>query len=222
MPTVLIVDDQPMIRMALRGILESAADLQVIGEADRGTTALAVMRDRLPDVVLLDLRMPEMDGVQTIQAIRQDPHLAGSRILVLTTFETDDYVLAALRAGANGFLGKGAEPQELIEAVRRTARGDALLSPAATRSVIDYVATQTTAPAPPTQTTDTRLDELTSREREIVRLVAHGKTNIDIAEELAISTFTVKTHVNRAMTKLGVSDRAQLVVIAYESGLTES
>lgn len=219
---VLIADDQPLIRAGLRGILELESDFEVVGEAGSGRQAVQQARDRAVDVVLMDIRMPEMDGIEATAAICADPRLSDVRVLVLTTFESDEHVVAALRAGASGFMGKGAEPQGFVDAVRVVARGDALLSPAATRSLIERVL------GPPRATSDhdhdpgrlgAPLDALTEREREVLALVGEGLSNDDIAGHLVISPHTVKTHVNRAMTKLDAHDRAQLVVIAYESGL---
>jgi DNA-binding NarL/FixJ family response regulator len=168
------------------------------------------------DVVLMDIRMPELDGLAATRRICDDPELAGTKVLILTTFEVDEYVFEALRAGASGFLGKSARPEALIDAIRTVARGEALLSPAATRGLITrYLATDDRRPAP----TSHLLDGLTEREREIVALVATGLSNADIAGRLTLSPLTVKTHVNHAMTKLGARDRAQLVVIAYQAGL---
>jgi DNA-binding NarL/FixJ family response regulator len=225
MTTVVIVDDQSMIRFALRGILESADGIVVVGEAERGEQGVSLARALRPDVVLMDLRMPGMDGIEAIRQIRGEPALAGVRILVLTTFENDDNVLHALRAGANGFLGKGAEPTDLIAAVRQIGAGGSLLSPAATQSVIDHLASQAAAPARSTAAAPLssveQVAELTMREREMVRMVAEGLTADAIAARLFISPYTVKTHINRAMAKLGVSTRAQLVRIAFDHGLVE-
>jgi DNA-binding NarL/FixJ family response regulator len=223
--TVVIVDDQAMIRFALRGILESAGDIAVLGEAERGVEGVSMARSLRPDVVLMDLRMPGMDGVEAIRQIRAEPALADVRILVLTTFENDENVLMALRAGASGFLGKGAEPAELIAAVRQVGAGGSLLSPAATQSVIDHLAAQVDAPSRPAPDTllssAEQVADLTPREREAVRLVAEGLTTEEIGERLFISPYTAKTHINRAMAKLGVSTRAQLVRIAYDYGLVD-
>ncbi|GAA3112203.1 response regulator transcription factor [Kribbella aluminosa] len=230
---VLLVDDQPLIRVGLRGILELEDDIEVVGEASSGRKALDLLANLLPgtpvDVVLMDIRMPELDGIETTTAICADPRYADVHLLVLTTFETDEYVVAALRAGASGFLGKGAEPEALVNAVRVIAAGESLLSATATRSLIERFlakpsatsqapvpttqATQTTAPGPP------GLAALTDRERETLILVAEGKSNEEIAGHFVISPHTVKTHVSRTMTKLDAHDRAQLVVIAYTAGL---
>jgi len=217
---VLIADDQPLIRAGLRGILEMEGDFEVVGEAGSGREAVQQARDGAVDVVLMDIRMPEMDGIEATAAICADPRLSEVRVLVLTTFETDEHVVAALRAGASGFMGKGAEPQGFVDAVRVVARGDALLSPVATRSLIERVLGQPRpAPGQGPDRPAVSLEALTEREREVLGLVGEGLSNDDIAEHLVISPHTVKTHVNRAMTKLDAHDRAQLVVIAYESGL---
>jgi RNA polymerase sigma factor (sigma-70 family) len=220
---VVIADDQPLIRAGLRGILELESDLEVVGEAENGRRAVEQARDLATDVVLMDIRMPKMDGIAATAEICANPSLAGVRVLVLTTFETDEHVLAALRAGASGFLGKGAQPEAVTEAIRIVARGDALLSPAATRSLIERVLVEPrTEQAPDRERLQITLEGLTEREREVMALVAEGLSNDAIADRLVISSHTVKTHVNRAMMKLGAHDRAQLVVIAYESGLLRS
>jgi DNA-binding NarL/FixJ family response regulator len=220
---VLIVDDQPLIRAGLRGILELESDLEVVGEAASGRHAVQQARDLGVDIVLMDIRMPGMDGIEATAEICADPALANLSVLVLTTFETDEHVMAALRAGASGFLGKGAQPEAVVEAIRLVARGDALLSPAATRSLIERVLREPGSwQGQDLEQLQINVEELTEREREIVILVGEGQSNDDIADRLAISRHTVKTHVNRAMTKLGAHDRAQLVVIAYESGLLRS
>ena len=213
---VLIADDQALIRTGLRGILETASDLQVVGEAATGREAVELARTTRADVVLMDIRMPEIDGLQATQLITADDDLAGVRVLILTTFELDEYVLRALQAGASGFLGKGATPAELINGVRTVALGDALLSPKATQALI----ARFLASGDPSPRLDASvLDVLTDREREVLALVALGLSNQDIAERLYLAPSTAKTHVNRAMTKLGARDRAQLVVIAYQTGL---
>ncbi|HEV2530030.1 MAG TPA: response regulator transcription factor [Thermomicrobiales bacterium] len=223
---VVLVDDQAMIRAGLRGILETSGDITVVGEGERGSQGVDLVRALRPDVVLMDLRMPGVDGVEAIRMIRADPSLAGVRILVLTTFETDDNVLAALRVGANGFLGKGADPGELIAGVRQVAAGGSLLSPAATQSVVQHMATTANVePAPtraaPRLSSVRQMESLTPRERETLRLVGEGRDNDEIADLLDISILTAKTHINRTMSKLGVSSRAQLVRIAHEYGLVD-
>ena len=217
---VLIVDDQPLIRAGLRGILELESDLEVVGEAESGREAVQQAQDRDVDVVLMDIRMPGMDGIEATAEICANPALAHLSVLVLTTFETDEHVMAALRAGASGLLGKGAQPEAVVDAIRLVARGDALLSPAATRSLIERVLREPRAGQPQHQERlKATVEGLTEREREILVRVGEGLSNDDIADRFAISHHTVKTHVNRAMTKLGAHDRAQLVVIANESGL---
>jgi DNA-binding NarL/FixJ family response regulator len=213
---VLLADDQSLIRAGFRVLIDSAPDLQVVGEAANGIEAVALARSTRADVVLMDVRMPDMDGLAATRMITADEDLAGVRVLILTTFEIDEYVFQALRSGASGFLGKGVEPTELLDAIRLVARGEALLSPKATRGLIGRFLAQpdreTGAPAP-------LLDVLTDREREVVGLVGRGLSNDEIAERLYVSPLTAKTHVNRAMMKLSARDRAQLVVIAYQSGL---
>ncbi|MGY3518737.1 response regulator [Micromonospora sp. PTRAS2] len=217
---VVIADDQALIRAGFAALVRSAADMTVVAEAGDGEQAYAAARRHRPDVVLMDIRMPGTDGLSATQLITGDAELAGVRVLVLTTFEADEYVLAALRSGASGFLGKGVEPAELLDAIRVVAAGDALLSPKATKSLISRFL------AAPVDGADAavsaELDVLTEREREIVALVARGLSNDEIAARLYVSPFTAKTHVNRAMAKLGARDRAQLVVIAYQSGLVRA
>jgi len=213
---VLLADDQVLIRTGLRGIIESAPDLEVVGEAATGREAVELARSARADVVLMDIRMPEVDGLQATQQISADDDLAGVRVLILTTFELDEYVLRALRAGASGFLGKGATPTELLDAIRTVADGDSLLSPKATQTLIARFLTSADPGPHPDATV---LDVLTDREREVLALVALGLSNEEIATRLYLAPSTAKTHVNRAMTKLGVRDRAQLVVIAYQAGL---
>ena len=213
---VLLADDQALIRAGFAMIIGSESDLEVVGEAVNGREAVALARTERADVVLMDLRMPELDGIEATKQIAADEDLAGVRILVLTTFENDDNVVLALRAGASGFLGKGVEPGDLVRAIRVVAGGEALLSPAATRSMIGrFLSQNEPGPLP----TPEPLNALTEREREVLALAAHGLSNDDIAAKLYLSPLTAKTHVNRAMTKLGVRDRAQLVVIAYQTGL---
>ncbi|WP_250008937.1 response regulator transcription factor [Actinoplanes sp. M2I2] len=212
---VVIADDQPVVRAGFATLLRSAPDLAVVGEARTGAEAVALARTERADVVLMDIRMPELDGLGATRLITADDDLAGVHVLILTTFEIDEYVFAALRSGASGFLGKSAEPEQLLDAIRTVHRGEALLSPAATRSLIArFLARPDPRLVPPA-----RLAGLTDREREVLSLVGAGLPNDEIAERLVVSPHTVKTHVNRAMAKLGVHDRAQLVVVAYESGL---
>ena len=213
---VLLADDQTLIRAGFRVLVESAPDLEVVGEATTGREAVDLARRLRADVVLMDIRMPELDGIEATRLITADEDMAGVRVLILTTFEIDENVLRALRAGASGFLSKGVEPADLLDAIRVVAAGEALLSPKATRSLIARFLDQ---PEPGALPAPARLDNLTDREREVLALVAAGLSNDEIAERLYVSPLTAKTHVNRAMTKLGARDRAQLVVIAYQSGL---
>jgi DNA-binding NarL/FixJ family response regulator len=217
---VLVADDQRLIRAGFVALVDSADDLEVVGEALDGDDAVRQARATKPDVVLMDIRMPGTDGLSATELITGDPELAAVKVLVLTTFEADEYLLAALRAGASGFLGKGVEPEELITAIRVVAGGESLLSPRATSTLIGRFLTQPRDGTP--GAVDASLDVLTEREREIVALVAHGLSNDDIAARLYLSPLTAKTHVNRAMTKLGARDRAQLVVLAYQSGLVRA
>ncbi|MFF2411110.1 response regulator [Streptomyces sp. NPDC058092] len=219
---VLLVDDQALLRSAFRVLVDSEADMEVVGEAADGAQAVELARSTRADVVLMDIRMPGTDGLAATRMISADPELADVRVVMLTTFEVDEYVVQSLRAGASGFLGKGAEPEELLNAIRIAAGGEALLSPAATKGLIATFLAQSDSSGgagPGTAEYSARLDALTGREREVLVLVAAGHSNDEIAERLVVSPLTVKTHVNRAMAKLGARDRAQLVVIAYESGL---
>ena len=217
---VLVVDDQPLIRQAVSGILSQAEGIEVVGEAATGVAAIAQAALLLPDIVLMDIRMPELNGIDATASICSDPALAQTRVLILTTFEEDEYVLAALRAGASGFIGKGAEPDEISRAVRAVHAGESLLSPLATKALIEkYVRAPVTPPDHRPLRTPPELDQLTDREREVLVLVARGLSNTDIATDLFISPHTAKTHVNRIMMKLHAHDRAQLVILAYESGL---
>ena len=216
---VVLADDQTLIRAGFRSLIDSTDDLLVVGEAGTGTEAVALARAARADVVLMDIRMPGLDGLAATRAIVSDDDLAGVRVLVLTTFELDEYVFQALRAGASGFLGKSVGPGELLDAIRIVAAGDALLSPTATRSLIARFLAQ---PVHLDAAVPERLLALTNRERELVAMVATGLSNEDIARRLQLSVLTVKTHINRAMNKLGARDRAQLVVIAYQSGLVSA
>ena len=212
---VLLADDQALVRAGFRVLIESAPDIEAAGEAGNGEQALALARSERPDVVLMDIRMPVLDGIEATRRIAADPDLAGCRVLVLTTFEADEYVFEALRAGASGFLLKDVEPADLLRAIRVVAGGEALLSPSVTRRLI-----ATFAGRPSQRRVSAReLEGLTEREREVLALVGRGKTNDEIAAELFVSPATVKTHVSRVMSKLYARDRAQLVVAAYESGL---
>ncbi len=211
---VLLVDDQALVRAGFRALLDATDGLEVVGEAADGAQAVTSCRELRPDVVLMDIRMPVEDGLSATKRIAADPDLAATRIVVLTTFLLDEYVFAALRAGASGFLLKDCEPAELLRAVRVVAAGEALLSPSVTRRLVEEYAARARTP-----TTSHALDALTDREREIVALAGTGLSNDEIAARLVVSPATAKTHVSRAMIKLGVRDRAQLVVLAYESGL---
>ena len=223
---VLLADDQALIRAGFRVLLEAAADIEVVGEAVNGEQAIELARAGHPDVILMDIRMPGTDGLAATHVITADATLDGTRIVILTTFETDEYVYQALRAGASGFLVKDAEPEELIRAVRVVHRGEALLSPSVTRRLIASLASRAPAGQPggipggiPAGQPHPGLARLTEREREVLGLVARGLSNDEIAGRLFQSPLTTKTHVSRIITKLAVRDRAQLVVIAYESGL---
>jgi DNA-binding NarL/FixJ family response regulator len=212
---VALADDELVIRAGLRVLLEAEEDIVVTGEASNGEQAVALARDTLPDVVLMDIRMPRLDGVEATRRIAADPRLSGVRILILTTLETDEYVFQALRAGASGFLLKDGDVVEVLRAVRVVAAGEALLSPRATRRLVEEV----TAWPERGHVAPALLGELTDREREVMVLVAYGLTNREIAERLVISPATAKTHVSRIMLKLHAHDRAQLVVLAYQTGL---
>ncbi|MEH0422616.1 response regulator transcription factor [Streptomyces sp. B21-083] len=217
---VLLADDQALLRSAFRVLVDSEADMEVVGEASDGAEAVRLAREQRADVVLMDIRMPGTDGLAATRLISADPGLAQVRVVMLTTFEVDEYVVQSLRAGASGFLGKGAEPDELLNAIRVAAGGEALLSPAATKGLIaQFLAQGDVLDDGRDPARADRLDALTGREREVLVQVAGGHSNDEIAERLEVSPLTVKTHVNRAMAKLGARDRAQLVVIAYESGL---
>ena len=217
---VLLADDQVLIRSGFAALIGSADDLEVVGEAGDGAEAVRQAYALRPDVVLMDIRMPGMDGLTAARQVTGAADLPDVKVIVLTTFEVDEYVVEALRSGASGFLGKSVEPEELLDAIRVVAQGEALLSPRATRSLIERFLAEPGATGPPP--TDPTLGVLTDREREMVTLVAHGSSNADIAARLYLSPLTVKTHVNRAMSKLRVRDRAQLVVLAYQSGLVRA
>jgi len=213
---LVVVDDQALVRMGLRTLVGTEDDITLVGEAADGREALAVIRRTVPDVVLMDIRMPTVDGLTALGEITADPALATVRVIMLTTFELDEYLFTALRTGASGFVLKDADPDEMVRAVRVVAAGGSLLSPSVTKRVIDaFAGPATAAPVPHPQ-----LDQLTEREREIVAWVATGRSNDEIAAELVVSPATVRTHVSRAMVKLGARDRAQLVVFAVQSGLT--
>jgi DNA-binding NarL/FixJ family response regulator len=211
---VLLVDDQALLRAGFRALIDAEEDLDVVGEAGDGASAVEVARQTRPDVVLMDIRMPKVDGLEATRLISAEPTLAATRVIILTTFELDEYVFDALRNGASGFLLKDTEPVDLLAAIRVVAGGDALMSPSVTRRLIAEFASRS-RPAVPSGA----LDVLTEREREIVALVGEGLSNAEIAERLVLSPATAKTHVSRAMTKMHVRYRAHLVVIAYETGL---
>ncbi|SIM85599.1 response regulator [Micromonospora cremea] len=211
---VLLVDDQPLLRSGFRALLDVEDDIEVVAEAGDGQEGLALAREHLPDIALIDIQMPVMDGIEATRRIAADPALARVHVVILTNYGFDEHVFHALRAGAAGFLVKDIEPEDFLHAMRVAARGDALLAPAITRKLINRYVTE-----PLHTAADADLNGLTNRERESVALVAQGLSNDQIAERMVISPLTAKTHVNRAMTKLHARDRAQLVVLAYESGL---
>jgi DNA-binding NarL/FixJ family response regulator len=213
---VVLADDQVLLRAGLRALLDAEPDIAVLGEASDGREAVALVRTLHPDVVLMDIRMPGTDGLAATREVAADPALTGTRVVVLTTFDLDEYVFEAIRAGASGFLVKDTEPTELLRAVRAVAGGDALLSPGVTRRLIGEFASRS---RPSGSRATEQLAVLTEREREVVALVGEGLSNDEIADRLVVSPATAKTHVSRAMVKLHVRDRAQLVVLAYESGL---
>jgi DNA-binding NarL/FixJ family response regulator len=209
---VVIADDQPLVRLGLRVLIETEDDLALVGEAEDGHAAVDVVRATRPDVVLLDIRMPVLDGLAALRAIVADQDLAGTRVVMVTTFEVDEYVFEALRGGASGFLLKDTEPTDLLRAIRVVAAGDSLLSPAVTRLVIETFARRPSVAAPD-------LRGLTDREREVMGLVGRGMSNDEIAARLVISPATARTHVSRVMVKLAARDRAQLAVLAHQAGL---
>ena len=215
---VLLADDQALIRAGFHVLIDAADDLEVVGEATDGAQAVDLARRQQADVVLMDIRMPGVDGLEATRRISADDDLAGVKVIILTTFESDEYVYQAIRAGASGFLVKDTEPADLIQAVRVVARGDALLSPSVTRRLITDLASRPERP-PLIERDSGTLALLTEREREVLALVAEGLSNDEIAGRLFLSPLTAKTHVSRIMTKLNARDRAQLVVLAYESGL---
>ncbi len=210
---VLLADDQALVRGAFALLVNSADDMEVVGEAGTGDEAVTLTRDLRPDVVLMDIRMPSTDGIEATRQIFVDDGSSGSKVLILTTFETDANVLRGLRAGACGFLPKDTRPDALLDAIRTVATGEALLSPGATRAVIARALSHPDAPAPEP------LASLTAREREVLRLVAAGRTNQEIADELVVSPLTAKTHVGRILAKMGARDRVHLVIAAYDAGL---
>jgi DNA-binding NarL/FixJ family response regulator len=211
---VLLADDQALVRAGFRALLDAQEDIEVVGEASDGAAAVRLATAQRPDVVLMDIRMPGLDGLEATRRIAAEPALADVRIVILTTFDLDEYVFEALRVGASGFLVKDTEPIELLRGVRAVAGGDALLSPGVTRRLIEEFASRARAPRSPKD-----LAALTDREREVMALVGEGLSNEEIADRLVVSPATAKTHVSRAMIKLGARDRAQLVVFAYEAGL---
>lgn len=213
---VLIADDQALVRAGFRKLLETSPDIEVVGEAGDGREAVDQARRLLPTLVLMDIRMPRVDGIEATRLLTADGD--GTRVLILTTFGLDDYVYEALRAGASGFMLKDAPPEELLAAVEIVARGDALIAPAVTRSVIEEFVRRT----PPQSVPAPSLEELTQREREVLELLARGLSNAEIAERLVVSIGTVKTHVARVLAKLELRDRVQAVILAYESGLVEA
>ncbi|MFB7292449.1 response regulator [Actinacidiphila glaucinigra] len=214
MTRVLLADDQMLVRAGFAALLDAQPDIEVVGEASDGAQALSLVRELTPDAVLMDIRMPVMDGLEATRRITEDAALSEVKVVILTTFELDEYVFEAIRAGASGFLVKDTEPEELVRAVRAVVDGDALLSPGVTRRLIAEFAARSKEPS-----AAAGLERLTEREREVMALVGIGLSNEEIARRLVVSPLTAKTHVSRTMVKLGARDRAQLVVLAYESGL---
>ena len=212
--SVALADDQALVRMGLRVLIESEEDLVLAGEADTGRNAVSLIHRVRPDVVLMDIRMPDLDGISALRQITADPALSGVRVIMLTTFELDEYVFDALQSGAAGFLIKDSDPADMLRAIRLVAAGESLLSPSVTRRVISSFTSRSALRRP-----HPRLAELTEREREVLGLIGEGLSNSEIAERLVVSHATARTHVSRTMVKLGARDRAQLVVIAYQSGL---
>jgi DNA-binding NarL/FixJ family response regulator len=211
---VAIADDQPLVRAGFATMVSYTEDLELVGEADNGADAVTLARRTRPDVFLMDVRMPRLDGLEATRQISADAGLTATRIVILTTFDLDDYVHQALRNGASGFLLKDARPEDILHAIRVVAAGEALLAPSVTRRLIERFTTTPAPTDPPAQ-----LTQLTEREAEILVLVAQGRSNAEIADHLYISLYTAKTHVSRILTKLGARDRAQLVIVAYETGL---
>jgi DNA-binding NarL/FixJ family response regulator len=214
---VLIADDQDLVRIGLRALIEAEDDMRVVGEAADGLAVVALARQTNPEIILMDVRMPGVDGIEATRRLVADETMSGTRVIVLTTFELDEYVFDALRHGASGFLTKDTKPAELLRAIRLVAAGEALLSPSVTRRVVREFAARPSRVRKP----HPQLATLTEREKEIVGLVGEGLSNDDIAERLVVSPATARTHVSRAMVKLGARDRAQLVVFAYQSGLVD-
>jgi DNA-binding NarL/FixJ family response regulator len=218
MTTVLVVDDQTLVRAGFCFLVDASPDLEVVGEAADGRDAVAIAHGTHPDVVLMDIRMPHLDGIEATRQILSDPEAGHTRVLILTTFDLDEYVYAALRAGASGFLLKDSPPEDLLDAIRVIAAGNALLAPSVTRTLIEEFAKRVA----PYVVDERILEQITPREREVLCSVARGRSNSEIADELHMSAATAKTHVSRLLAKLGARDRAQLVVIAYETGLALS
>jgi DNA-binding NarL/FixJ family response regulator len=218
MTRVLVVDDQTLVRAGFCFLIDASPDLEVVGEAADGRDAVAIARETHPDVILMDIRMPHLDGIEATRQILSDPEAGHTRVLILTTFDLDEYVYAAIRAGASGFLLKDSPPEDLLEAIRVIAAGNALLAPSVTRTLIEEFAKQIA----PNAADEGILELITPREREVLCCIARGRSNSEIAEDLHMSAATAKTHVSRLLSKLGARDRAQLVVIAYETGLASS